>query len=78
MSFDIGDFIELDIGKEFIVLSYCIINDLEYYLVIDKENINDTLVLQKKKDLNEIIIVKDKNVIEKVLNQIGNNEEDKV
>lgn len=70
MSFEIGDIIEVDFGKEYIVINYCVIDKNEYYLVMDKENLKNTIILQKNENSDEIIIVKKKEEIRMILEKM--------
>lgn len=70
LSFEIGDIIEVDFGKEYIVINYWIIDKNEYYLVMDKENLKDTIILQKNENSDEIIIVKKKEEIRMILEKM--------
>ena len=44
LKFEIGDVIELDFGKEYIIVNECIIETKEYYLVLDKNDTENTII----------------------------------
>ena len=67
MNFEIGDVIELDFGKEYIIVNECIIETKEYYLVLDKNDTENTIIIQMNKDSDEIKIVNDKEKLEYIL-----------
>lgn len=67
MKFEIGDVIELDFGKEYIIVNECIIEIKEYYLVLDKNDTENTIIIQMNKDSDEIKIVNDKEKLEYIL-----------
>jgi len=50
LKFEIGDVIELDFGKEYIIVNECIIETKEYYLVLDKNDTENTIIIQMNKD----------------------------
>jgi len=72
MRFEIGDAIELDFGKEYIVINECVLEQKEYYLVFDKQNIKETIIIQANKDSDEIKIVKEREKIQEVLKIMSN------
>ena len=67
IKFEIGDVIELDFGKEYIIVNECIIETKEYYLVLDKNDTENTIIIQMNKDSDEIKIVNDKEKLEYIL-----------
>ena len=67
LKFEIGDVIELDFGKEYIIVNECIIETKEYYLVLDKNDTENTIIIQMNKDFDEIKIVNDKEKLEYIL-----------
>ena len=67
LKFEIGDVIELDFGKEYIIVNECIIETKEYYLVLDKNDTENTIIIQMNKDSDEIKIVNDKEKLEYIL-----------
>ena len=67
MKFEIWDVIELDFGKEYIIVNECIIETKEYYLVLDKNDTENTIIIQMNKDSDEIKIVNDKEKLEYIL-----------
>ena len=70
MEYKMGDLIQLTNEKEYFVISSCIMNGMEYYLVMDREDIEKTLIVGIVKESKDVLVIKETEKIEKILKEM--------
>ena len=71
MEFDLGDVVELDFGKSYLVMGKCNIDLYDYYFVTEREDEGNAIIIKKEPEKEEILVVKDENEIRKALECIS-------
>jgi hypothetical protein len=67
MTYEMGDIVEFDFGKEYMILKGCQIDEYEYYFSKEENSATEFIVFKKLKDNDEIIILQEEEEIEKAL-----------
>lgn len=66
MDYKIGDLLEMSTGK-FMVVKGCIIEEKEYYLLYNADDMNMKIIIEKEKNSDDIKYIKERNKIEEAL-----------
>lgn len=71
MSFEIGDIIQLGSKDGYIVINDCLINDMEYYMIMNQNNNSQIVIIQKENGSDDVNVIKEENKIEDILKQMS-------
>lgn len=65
MNLEIGNIINLNFGKEYIILNDCKINDNQYYLISNVKDVKEVIIIEKKDE--DVRILQDESEVGKIL-----------